>query len=181
MGTARLRTLNPISSASNKKSTRKYSRRPSGRGRNKRNARNSTHVPLDLSNYSKPSRLDIVLPEFIVDHVEAFSKNESASIIDQAIQSEEERAAAHQELEEKIKGAMNAMKLLEESYKHLYEQINQARNLFPVSDPTRKSLDDILTGATVPRDIIKDDPVLSSRWDDSDFPSSSDAGSSNKK
>ena len=163
VGTARLRTL---SSTSAKKPVRKYSsnRRPSGRGRSKRNT-NTTHVPLDLSNYSNPSRLDIVLPEFIVDHVEAFSNNRSS--IDEVIQSEEERASAHQELEKKIKDAMEAMKLLEESYKQLYEQIDQARNLFPASDPTRKSLDDILTSATIPKDILKDDQVLSERWNDS--------------
>ena len=174
VGTARLRTLSSTSTAA-KKPARKYSsnRRPSGRGRSKRNT-NSTDVPLDLSNYSKPSRLDIVLPEFIVDHVEAFSNNRSS--IDEVIQSEEDRASAHQELEKKIKNAMDAMKLLAESYKNLYEQIDQARNLFPDSDPTRKSLDDILTSATTPKDILKDDSVLSRTWDDSHL-TSADAGS----
>jgi hypothetical protein len=115
----------------------------------------SSLVPLDLSNYSKPSRLDIFLPEFIVDHVESYAatqNNKSAEVVDQVIHAEEKRAAEHQQIEADMQKAVEAMKNLEDSYKVLHEQIEATRKLFPdVEDPAHKTLDDILSNASTPR------------------------------
>ncbi len=112
-------------------------------------------VPLDLSNYSKPSRLDIFLPEFIVDHVESYAatqNNKSAEVVDQVIHAEEKRAAEHEQIEADMQKAVEAMKNLEDSYKVLHEQIEATRKLFPdVDDPAHKTLDDILSNASTPR------------------------------
>lgn len=118
------------------------------------NLTDSSQVPLDLSSYSKPSRLDIVLPEFIVDHVESYNVTKDE-------QTEEDRVESHKKLQKQIEKALEAMKKLQDSYKHLYEQISQAKTLFPIDDPAHKSLDDILASAVVPTSVIPDDLVPS--------------------
>lgn len=114
------------------------------------NLTDASFVPLDVSNYTKPSRLDVVLPEFIVDHVEAFNSS----------QSETDRAEAHQKLQQHIDKAVEALKRLQDSYKHLYEQINLAKSHFPADDPAHKSLDEILASAVAPSSILPDDSAL---------------------
>jgi hypothetical protein len=175
VGTANARTISSSSSTTNnmKKPSvttdRKVGsyRSRSRNGRTKRAENNkekknadeeladSSLVPLDLSNYSKPSRLDIFLPKFIVDHVESYAatqNNKSAEVVDQVIHAEEKRAAEHQQIEADMQKAVEAMKNLEDSYKVLHEQIEATRKLFPdVEDPAHKTLDDILSNASTPR------------------------------
>jgi hypothetical protein len=175
VGTANARTISSSSSTTNnmKKPSvttdRKVGsyRSRSRNGRTKRAENNkekknadeeladSSLVPLDLSNYSKPSRLDIFLPKFIVDHVESYAatqNNKSAEVVDQVIHAEEKRAAEHQQIEADMQKAVEAMKNLEDSYKVLHEQIEATRTLFPdVEDPAHKTLDDILSNASTPR------------------------------
>ena len=118
------------------------------------NLTDPSQVPLDVSNYSKPSRLDVVLPEFIVDHVESYNTTKD-------VQTEEDRAEAHKKLQKQIEKALEAMKRLQDSYKHLYEQISQAKTHFPMDDPAHKSLDDILASAVVPASVLPDDLIPS--------------------
>lgn len=183
VGTAKLKTVSSSTSAAPRKPTsppRKHSNGRTARKiansnsrRNNRRTRAAeqknksstatSEVPLDLSNYSKPSKLDIVLPEFIVDHVESYTsqgskptvedKNSTATV-DEVIESENNRAADHDILEVYVQKAVDAMKSLEDSYKFLYEQIEQAKKLFSEDDPTRKTLDDILVNAATPSSIL---------------------------
>lgn len=184
VGTANAQTISSSTSTAQKKTTnpprksyRPETRNPKStnndrRGRSKRaetdskkseNLTDPSYVPIDLSNYSKPSRLDIVLPEYIVDHVDSFSTNHgdkekinSSEVVSQVIKSEENRAAEHKELENDVKKVVDAMKSLEESYKFLYDQIETAKKLFPESNPTRKALDDVMAKAATPESILKD-------------------------
>ena len=144
VGTAKAKTVD--ASASRKKSNATL--------RGKRSSNNRTDsqlVPLDLSTHSKPSRLDIVLPEFLVDHVESLSNGNNNT--KEAIENEEKRAQDHKTLEEQIQKALEAVKSLQKSYQNLYQQISQAKNLFPPTDPAHKSLDDILASAVIPGSI----------------------------
>ncbi len=171
VGTANARTISSSSTSTSPKKTtppsRKTYRPIGGRSRSKRaekkkqseNLTNPSEVPIDLSNFSKPSRLDIVLPEFIVDQVEAHSSfkgsqqmdNSSSDVVSQVIQAEEDRADRHKEMESDVKKVVEAMKNLEESYKTLYEEIESAKKLFPnTDDPARKTLEDIISTAATP-------------------------------
>jgi hypothetical protein len=174
VGTANARTISSSSSTTNNlkkpsvttdrkvgsyRSRSRNGRTKRAENKEKKNAdeelADSSLVPLDLSNYSKPSRLDIFLPEFIVDHVESYAatqNNKSAEVVDQVIHAEEKRAAEHQQIEADMQKAVEAMKNLEDSYKVLHEQIEATRKLFPdVEDPAHKTLDDILSNASTPR------------------------------
>ena len=177
VGTANARTVSSSSTSTAPKKTTPPSRktyRPirSSKSRSKRADKKKQSeiltnpsedgVPIDLSNYSKPSRLDIVLPEFIVDHVEAHSSlngnqetNNESDVVSQVIQAEEDRSAQHKEMETDVKKVAEAMKNLEESYKTLYEEIESAKKLFPSSDdPARKTLEEILSTAATPSSIL---------------------------
>lgn len=166
VGTANVRTVSSSSTSNTLKkpvisaNTRKANYRSRVRnGRSKRaesesgNVEERAQVPIDLSNYSKPSRLDIFLPEEIVDHIETYAStvqnkshqdnsNSTAEDVDQIIKAEEMRAAEHKEMEVDVQKAVEAMKNLEESYKVLYDEIEAARKLFPESDhPANKALE----------------------------------------
>lgn len=188
VGTANARTISSSSTTNNLKKPVATDRKVGSyrsRGRNGRTRRadeekknadeellaDSSLVPLDLSNYSKPSRLDIFLPEFIVDHVESYAatqNNKTAEVVDQVIHAEEKRAAEHQQIEADMQKAVEAMKNLEDSYKVLHEQIEATRKLFPDGeDPAHKTLDDILSNASTPRSFALE----------SDTPSTADAAS----
>lgn len=132
-----------------------------------KNQTDSSRRPVDLSTYSKPSRLDIVLPEFIIDHVNENSPHKeengnkgnastSSEVASEVVKAEENRAEEHDKLQIYVKKAVDAMKNLEESYKFLYDQITQAKRLFAENDPTRQALDDILADAAKPKDIVED-------------------------
>ncbi len=178
VGTANARTISSSSTTNNLKkpvtTDRKVSsyRSRSRNGRTKRADKNkeknadeeladSSLVPLDLSNYSKPSRLDIFLPEYIVDHVESYAatqNNKSAEVVDQVINAEKKRAAEHKKIEADMQKAVEAMKNLEDSYKALHDQIEATRKLFPDGeDPAHKTLDDILSNASTPRSAFESD------------------------
>lgn len=127
------------------------------------NLTDPSFVPIDLSNYSKPSKLDIVLPEYIVDHVESFSVQQgekqtinSPEIVSEAIKAEENRATEHKVMEGAVQKVVEVMKSLEESYKFLYDQIESAKKVFPVNDPTQKELDEVLANASPPPTTIPD-------------------------
>lgn len=163
IGTAKTKTVSSTS-ASRKKAT------PSA-GRNRQREKRSSNgtspslVPLDLSSYSKPSRLDVVLPEFIVDQVESYQ-----NATKEVTESEEKRAEKHKTLEQQIQKAVEAMKMLQQSYQHLYEQISHAKSLFPINDPAHKSLDEILASAALPASIFPDELVPNLNDSDSQTP-----------
>lgn len=184
VGTANARTISSSSTSNVVKkpvifpNTRKSNYRSRVRsGRSKRaesepeNVKGSAEVPIDLSQFSKPSRLDIFLPEYIVDHVEAHAatlKNKghesnatsTSEDVDQVIKAEEIRAAEHKNIEVDIQKAVEAMKNLEDSYKVLYDQIEAARKLFPDSDdPAHKTLEDILSTASTPRYTLESETL----------------------
>lgn len=178
VGTAKVRTVSSTTSNSKKQMNFRKSNRPND-SKNKRlnggqsfrtkrsdkslkkstNLTDTSYVPIDLSNYSKPSKLDIVLPEYIVDYVESLSPQQnpnSSDVINEAVQNEKDRAAEHKKIEEDVKKAIEAMKDLEKSYELLSEQIETAKQLFPENDATRKALDDIITNAPTPSSILKE-------------------------
>lgn len=170
VGTAKVRTIS--STLSTQKKQAKPSRktyRPESAMRSKRSENQSkksenltdpSYVPIDLSNFSKPSRLDIVLPEYIVDYVESLAPHQQqtsnlSDVVSEAIQTEQNRAAEHKEIEVDIKKAVEAMKELEKSYEFLYEQIEATKQLYPNDDVTRKTLDEIVANAATPSSILK--------------------------
>ena len=183
VGTANSRTISSSSTtntlkkpATDRKVSNYRSRSRNGRSKRADNKEKNTDeeltdsslVPLDLSNYSKPSRLDIFLPEYLVDHVESQAStqnNKTSEVVDQVITAEEKRAAEHKEIEADIQKAVEAKKNLEDSYKVLHDQIEATKKLFPHSeDPARKALEEILSAASSPSSTLK-----------SDKPSTSDA------
>jgi hypothetical protein len=149
VGTANSRTISSSSTtntlkkpATDRKVSNYRSRSRNGRSKRADNKEKNTDeeltdsslVPLDLSNYSKPSRLDIFLPEYLVDHVESQAStqnNKTSEVVDQVITAEEKRAAEHKEIEADIQKAVEAMKNLEDSYKVLHDQIEATKKIVP--------------------------------------------------
>jgi hypothetical protein len=115
----------------------------------------SSLVPLDLSNYSKPSRLDIFLPEYLDDHVESYGYTHNYRTFDVVDQPNIKAIKAD------IEKAVEAMENLEDPYKALHDQIEAIKKLLRDSeDPARKTLEDILSTASVPSSTLESNAPL---------------------